>query len=39
VRFADYRGSNTFEGFKRPFDELARGDATFSVRDGVITRG
>jgi hypothetical protein len=36
VRFADYRGSNTFEGFERPFDEIARDDATFSVRDRVI---
>jgi hypothetical protein len=36
VRFADYRGSNTFAGFERPFDEIAREDATFSVRDRVI---
>src|SRR3954447_14736058 len=36
VRFADYRGSNTFSGFERPFDEIAREDATFSVRDRVI---
>ena len=36
VRFADYRGSNTFEGFERPFDEIAREDATFSVRDRVV---
>ena len=36
VRFADYRGSNTFAGFERPFDEIAREDATFTVRDRVI---
>ena len=36
VRFADYRGSNTFEGFERPFDEIARDDATFLVRDRVV---
>jgi hypothetical protein len=36
VRFADYRGSNTFAGFERPFDEIARDDATFTVRDRVI---
>ena len=36
VRFADYRGSNTFAGFDRPFDEIAREDATFTVRDRVI---
>ena len=39
VRFADYRGSNTFEGFDRPFDEIAREDATFAVRDRVIRPG
>src|SRR3954447_14228551 len=39
VRFADYRGSNTFEGFERPFDEIAREDATFAVRDRVIRPG
>jgi hypothetical protein len=39
VRFADYRGSNTFAGFERPFDEIAREDATFSVRDRVIRPG
>src|SRR3954447_22701482 len=39
VRFADYRGSNTFEGFERPFDEIAREDATFSVRDRVVRPG
>jgi hypothetical protein len=39
VRFADYRGSNTFAGFDRPFDEFAREDATFTVRDRVIRPG
>jgi hypothetical protein len=39
VRFADYRGSNTFAGFERPFDEIAREDATFAVRDRVIRPG
>ena len=38
VRFADYRGSNTFAGFERPFDEFAREEATFSVRDRVVRR-
>jgi hypothetical protein len=36
VRFADYRGSNTFEGFSRPFAELPREDAVFAVRDRII---
>jgi hypothetical protein len=37
VRFADYRGTGRFEGFKRPFDELP---ATLSVDAGrVITPG
>jgi hypothetical protein len=39
VRFADYRGSNTFAGIEKPFAELAREDATFSVRDQVIRKG
>ena len=39
VRFADYRGSNTFAGFERPFDEIAREDATFTVRDRVVRPG
>lgn len=39
VRFADYRGSNTFAGFERPFDEIARADATFKVRDRVVSPG
>ncbi|MEA2386781.1 MAG: hypothetical protein QOJ22_955, partial [Thermoleophilaceae bacterium] len=33
VRFADYRGSNSFEGFQRPFAELPRARAVFIVRD------
>jgi hypothetical protein len=37
VRFADYRGTGRFEGFKRPFDELP---ARLSVDAGrVITPG
>src|SRR3712207_988336 len=32
VRFADYRGSNTFQGFERPFDEFERDAAVFTVR-------
>jgi hypothetical protein len=36
VRFADYRGSNTFEGFERPFSEIPRERAVFAVRDRVI---
>jgi hypothetical protein len=39
VRFADYRGSNTFEGFEQPFAEIPREDATFTVRDRVIRPG
>jgi hypothetical protein len=39
VRFADYRGSNTFDGFERPFDEILREDATFAVRDRVVRPG
>jgi hypothetical protein len=35
-RFADYRGSNTFEGFERPFAEVSRERAVFSVRDRVV---
>jgi hypothetical protein len=37
VRFADYRGSNTFEGFERPFAEFPRERAVFDVRDRVIS--
>jgi hypothetical protein len=36
VRFADYRGSNTFAGFERPFDEFERDAAVFTVRDRVV---
>jgi hypothetical protein len=39
VRFADYRGSNAFEGFDRPFAEIPREAATFGVRDRVIRPG
>jgi hypothetical protein len=39
VRFADYRGSNSFAGFDRPFAELPREAAVFSVRDRVIRPG
>ena len=39
VRFADYRGSNTFDGFDKPFAEIAREDATFTVRDRVVRPG
>jgi hypothetical protein len=37
VRFADYRGSNTFAGFERPFAEIPRERATFTVRDRVVS--
>ena len=36
VRFADYRGSNTFEGFERPFSEIPIERAVFTVRDRMI---
>jgi hypothetical protein len=36
VRFADYRGSNTFAGFERPFAEIPRGQAVLTVRDRVV---
>ena len=39
VRFADYRGSNAFEGFDRPFAEIPREAAVFPVRDRVIRPG
>jgi hypothetical protein len=39
VRFADYRGSNSFAGFDRPFAEIPREAATFPVRDRVIRPG
>ena len=37
VRFADYRGSNTFEGFERPFAELPKESAVLDVRDRVVS--
>ena len=37
VRFADYRGSNSFAGFERPFDEFEREAAVFTVRDRVVS--
>jgi hypothetical protein len=36
VRFADYRGSNAFAGFQRPFAEIPREQAVFTVRDRVV---
>ena len=39
ARFADYRGSNRFEGFERPFAELSRDGAVLAVRDQVIRPG
>jgi hypothetical protein len=39
VRFADYRGSNAFDGFDRPFAEIPREAAIFPVRDRVIRPG
>lgn len=36
VRFADYRGSNTFAGFEQPIAEIPRERAVFEVRDRVI---
>jgi hypothetical protein len=36
VRFADYRGRATFEGFERPVEELARGEAVLRVDDRVV---
>ena len=37
VRFADYRGRATFEGFEHPVQELPRADAVLRVRDGFVT--
>ena len=37
VRFADYRGSNPFEGFERPFHEFEREAGVFTVRGGVVS--
>jgi hypothetical protein len=39
VRFADYRGSGIFEGFREPVDALPRGRAVLQVRDLVISPG
>ena len=36
VRFADYRGRATFNGFDRPLDGLARADAVLVVRGGIV---
>lgn len=36
-RFFDYRGEGRFAGIDRPFQELARDQAVFRVRDLVIT--
>ena len=36
VRFADYRGLYTFEGFSRPFADIPSERAVFTVRDRVI---
>ena len=37
VRFADYRGRATFNGFERPLDPLPRDRAVLAVRDGVVS--
>jgi hypothetical protein len=39
VRFADYRGRATFEGFETPVDELAREEAVLRVDEGVVEPG
>jgi hypothetical protein len=39
VRFADYRGRATFDGFEEPIDELPRADALLEVGDGVVEPG
>jgi hypothetical protein len=39
VRFADYRGSGVFEGFREPVDALPRDRAVLQVRDLVISPG
>ena|SRR5919204_5161938 len=36
ARFADYRGNGAFAGIARPFQELPRDRAVFTVRDLVI---
>jgi hypothetical protein len=37
VRFADYRGEGTFEGFDTPLDRLPRSDAVLRVDDLVVS--
>ena len=37
MRFADYRGSNSFEGFERPFAELPKESAVLDARDRVVS--
>jgi hypothetical protein len=37
VRFADYRGSGVFEGFRQPVDAFPRDRAVLRVRDLVIS--
>jgi hypothetical protein len=39
VRFADYRGRATFEGFEEPVGELPRADAVLQVDEGVVRAG
>lgn len=39
VRYADYRGRATFNGFERPLDVIPRADAVLRVRDGVVEPG
>ena len=39
VRFGDYRGRATFEGFEEPIDELPRADALLRVQDAVVRPG
>jgi hypothetical protein len=36
VRFADYRGLNSFEGFSRPFADMPSDRAVFTVRNRVV---
>lgn len=37
VRFADYRGEGSFQGFDTPFDRLPREDAVLRVDDLVVS--
>ena len=37
VRFADYRGRATFNGFERPLDVVPRDRAVLAVRNGVVS--